>query len=212
MKRFLPFSCGTPSHDHLGDVFAALDAEKFQHCLTAWVAAWTSERTVVIAIDGKTVRRSGKKGSHDAIHVVSAFAARQRLVLGQVKVVRKSNEIIAIPKLLEMLDIESAIVSVYAMGCQRDITLNIIDKGVDYLLALKGNQGTLREDTKVFANEQKFHNFNDTSVSQHQTIDGGHGRIETRTTTVFQVTAWLQERHNWSVLKAVVMVESLREI
>ena len=205
MKRFLPFSCGTPSHDHLGDVFAALDAEKFQHCLTAWVAAWTSERTVVIAIDGK-------KGSHDAIHVVSAFAARQRLVLGRVKVVGKSNEIIAIPKLLEMLDIESAIVSVYAMGCQRDITLNIIDKGVDYLLALKGNQGTLREDTKVFANEQKFHNFNDTSVSQHQTLDGGHGRIETRTTTVFQVTAWLQERHNWSGLKAVVMVESLREI
>ena len=139
--RFLPFPCGTPSHDHLGDVFAALDAEKFQHCLTAWVAAWASERTVVIAIDDKTVRRSGKKGSHDAVHVVSAFVARQRLVLGRVKVVGKSNEIIAIPKLLEMLDIESAIVSVYAMGCQRDITLNIIDKGADYLLAPKVIKG-----------------------------------------------------------------------
>ena len=144
--------------------------------------------------------------------MVSTFAARQQLVLGQVKVPGNSNEIVTIPKFLEMLDIESAVVSIDAMGCQRDIALKIIDKGADYLITLKGNQGTLREDTKVFANEQKFHNFNDTSVSQHQTVDGGHGRIETRTTTVFQVTAWLQERHNWSVLKAVVMVESLREI
>ena len=212
LRRFLPFACGTPSHDHLGDIFAALDAEKFQDCFTAWVAARTGTQTDVIAIDGKTVRRSGKKGARDAIHMVSAFAARQRLVLGQVKVAEKSNEIVAIPKLLEMLDIEGAIVTIDAMGCQRDIALKIIDKKADYLLALKGNQGSLREDTEVFAKEQKDRNYNDTSVSRHQTVDGDHGRIETRTTTVFQDIAWLQERHNWPGLKAVVMVESIREI
>src|SRR5512134_3463601 len=108
----------------------------------------------VIAIDGKTLRRSGdKKGAKAAIHMVSAFAARQRLVLGQVKVAEKSNEIVAIPKLLEMMAIEGAIVTIDAMGCQRDIARKIIDKKADYVLALKGNQGSLREDVEVFVAE-----------------------------------------------------------
>jgi len=150
LRRFLAFRDGTPSHDHLGDVFAALDAEKFQHCFTAWVGAQTGLSADVIAIDGKTVRRTcQKKGAKDAIHMVSAFAARPRLVLGQVKVAEKSNEIVAIPRLLEMLDLEGAIVTIDAMGCQRDIAQKIIDKKADYLLALKGNQGTLRADVEM---------------------------------------------------------------
>ena len=144
--------------------------------------------------------------------MVSAFAARQRLVLGQVKVAEKSNEIVAIPKLLDMLAIEGAIVTIDAMGCQRDIAQKIIDKKADYVLALKGNQGTLREDVELFVAEQKAKGFKDTKVSRDETVDGDHGRIETRTTTVIHDIAWLQERHDWPGLKAVVMVESSREM
>ena len=121
----------------------------------------------MIAIDGKTSRRSGrKKGGNPAIHMVSAFAARQRLVLGQVKVAEKSNEIIAIPKLLDMLAIEGAIVTIDAMGCQRDIAQKIVDKKADYVLALKGNQGSLREDVELFVAEQKATGFKDTKISR----------------------------------------------
>jgi predicted transposase YbfD/YdcC len=163
--------------------------------------------------DGPAERKPG----NPAIHMVSAFAARQRLVLGQVKVAEKSNEIIAIPKLLDMLAIEGAIVTIDAMGCQRDIAQKVVDKKADYVLALKGNQGSLREDVELFVAEQKTAGFKDTTISRDQTIDGDHGRIETRTTTVINDIAWLdiawlQERRDWPGLKAVVMVESTREI
>ena len=143
--------------------------------------------------------------------MVSAFAARQRLVLGQVKVAEKSNEIIAIPKLLAMLAIEGAIVTIDAIGCQRDIAKAVLDKKADYVLALKGNQGSLREDVELFVTEQKTRNFADTQITRDTTVDGDHGRIETRTTTVINDVDWLQKRHNWPGLKAVVMIESSRE-
>jgi len=213
LRRFRPFRDGTPSHDHLGDIFATLDAEQFQRCFVAWVAALAGAPAEVIAIDGKTSRRSyQKKGGKAAIHMVSAFAARQRLVLGQVKVAEKSNEIIAIPKLLDMLAIEGAIVTIDAMGCQRDIAQKIVDKKADYVLALKGNQSSLREDVELFVAEQKAKHFTDTKISQDTTVDGDHGRIETRTTTVIHDVAWLQKRHNWPGLKGIVMVESNREV
>jgi predicted transposase YbfD/YdcC len=213
LRRFLPFRDGTPSHDQLGDIFATLDAEKFQRCFVAWVVALTGLPEGVIAIDGKTLRRSHhKKSAKAAIHMVSAFAARQRMVLGQVKVADKSNEIVAIPALLDMMAIEGAIVTIDAMGCQRDIAKKIVDKKADYVLALKGNQGTLREDVELFATEQKANGFKDTNVSRHKTVDGDHGRIETRTYTVIHDVAWLQERHDWPGLKGVVVVESTREI
>jgi len=213
LRRFLPFRDGTPAHDHLGDIFATLDAEKFQQCFVSWVAAQTGVAADVIAIDGKTVRRSGhKKGGKAAIHMVSAFAARQRLVLGQVKVAEKSNEIVAIPRLLDMMSIEGAVVTIDAMGCQREIAKKIIDKKADYVLALKGNQGSLREDVELFVAEQKAKGFQDTTISRDQTVDGDHGRIETRTTTVIHDVAWLQERHDWPGLKGIVVVESIREI
>jgi predicted transposase YbfD/YdcC len=213
LRRFRPYRDGTPPHDRIGDIFAALDAEHFQRCFVAWVAAVTGVPAGVIAIDGKTVRRSGhKKDGKAPIHMVSAFAARQRLVLGQVKVTEKSNEIIAIPKLLNMLAIEGAIVTIDAMGCQRDIARTILDKKADYVLALKGNQGSLREDVELFVAEQTAKGFADTEISQDTTIDGDHGRIETRTTTVVHDVEWLQKRHGWPGLKAVVIVKSSREI
>jgi predicted transposase YbfD/YdcC len=213
LRRFRPYRDGTPPHDRLGDIFALLDAEKFQQCFVSWVASVTGTPAGVIAIDGKTVRRSGKKKDSKApIHMVSAFAARQRLVLGQVKVDDKSNEIVAIPKLLDLLAIDGAIVTIDAMGCQRDIATTILGKKADYVLALKGNQGLLREDVEVFVAEQQANGFRDTTISQDETVDGDHGRIETRKTTVIHDVAWLQERHDWPGLKSVVMVESTREI
>jgi Transposase DDE domain len=124
-----------------GNLFPDRDARAFQLCFVTWVAALTNTPAEVIAIDGKTSRRSYQnKGSKEAIHIVSAFAARQRIVLGQVKVNEKSNEIIAIPALLDMMSIEGAVVTVDAMGCQRNVAAKIIEKKADYILALKGNQ------------------------------------------------------------------------
>ena len=213
LRRFRPYRDGTPAHDHLGDIFATLDAQAFQRCFVAWVAALTKTPAEVIAIDGKTLRRSyQKKGSKEPIHMVSAFAARQRLVMGQVAVAEKSNEIVAIPALLDMMAIEGAVVTIDAMGCQRSIAKKIIDKKADYIIALKGNQGTLHEDVKVFAAEQRANGFKDTTISRHETVDGDHGRIETRTYTAIHDVEWLQERHDWPGLEGVVMVESQREI
>jgi predicted transposase YbfD/YdcC len=211
LRRFRPFRDGTPSHDHLGDIFAALDAEQFQRCFVAWVAALTGVPEGVVAIDGKTVRRSGKKAGKDAIHMVSAFAASQRLVLGQVKVAEKSNEIVAIPKLLDMLVIEGAIITIDAMGCQRAIARKIVEKKADYVFGLKGNQGSLRDDVELLVKEQRTRNFVDSKISRAETIDADNGRIETRTTTVIHDVEWLRKRHDWPALNAVAIVESTRE-
>jgi predicted transposase YbfD/YdcC len=211
LRRFRPYLDGTPSHDHLGDIFAALDAEQFQRCFVAWTASVLGVPEGVVAIDGKTVRRSGGKAGKGAIHMVSAFAARQRLVLGQVKVAEKSNEIVAIPKLLDMLAVQGAIITIDAMGCQRTIARKIIDKKADYVFGLKGNQGSLREDVDLFVAEQKARDFADTTISRAETIDADNGRIETRITTVIHDIAWLRERHDWPGLNAVATVESTRE-
>lgn len=213
LRRFRPFAMGTPAHDHLGDILAVLDPEQFQRCFVSWVAALIGTPEGVVAIDGKTARRSGRRAKgQDPIHVVSAFATRQRLVMGQVKVAQKSNEIVAIPKLLDMLSIEGAIVTIDAMGCQRAIAAKIREKKADYLLALKGNQGTLRQDVDVLVSEQKAVGFKDSVVSRDNTVDGDHGRIETRNVTVIHDIDWLKERHDWPDLNAVVVVESQREI
>jgi predicted transposase YbfD/YdcC len=211
LRRFRPFRDGTPSHDHLGDIFAALDAEQFQRCFVAWVASLTGVPEGVVAIDGKTVRRSGGKAGKGAIHMVSAFAAGQRLVLGQTKVAAKSNEIVAIPKLLDLLAIEGAIVTIDAMGCQRAIARKIIDKKADYIFGLKGNQGALRDDVELLVSEQKARNFADSEISRAETIDADNGRIETRVITVIHDVEWLRKRHDWPGLNAVAIVESTRE-
>ena len=213
LRRFRPFAGGTPAHDHLGDILAALDPEAFQRCFIAWVSAVTGIAAEVIAIDGKTSRRShDRKSGKSAIHMVAAFAARQRLVLGQIKVAEKANEIVAIPKLLDLLAIEGAIVTIDAMGCQRGIAQKIIDKKADYVLALKGNQGSLHEDVKLFIAEQTAKNFEDATISRDRSVDADHGRIETRNVTVIHDVAWLRQRHDWPGLNGIVVVESSREL
>jgi predicted transposase YbfD/YdcC len=212
LRRFSPYTYGTPCEDQLGVIVASLDVQAFQACFARWVAAVTGRPAEVIAIDGKTSRRSGTKGNKDALHTLSAFSARQKLVLGQVKVSEKSNEITAIPLLLDMLSIEGAVVTIDAMGCQKEVARKIIDKQADYILALKGNQGTLHEDVKLFAAEQIERRFADCRHDSDLTVDAEHGRIETRGVHVLSDIGWLAARHDWPGLTSIVMVDSLREI
>jgi predicted transposase YbfD/YdcC len=218
LRRFRPFRDGTPSHDQLGDIFAALDAKQFQCCFIAWAAALSKlgpdiVAPGIVAVDGKTLRRSYQEGGAKApIHMISAWSARQNLVLGQAKVAEKSNEIVAIPRLLELLTIKGATVTIDAMGCQREIAQVIIDKEAGYVLALKANQGTLFDDVALLFAEQQARGFAETPVSRHQTVEKSHGRIETRTTTATDDIAWLKERHGWPGLTSIVMVERTREI
>lgn len=213
LRRFAAFEEGTPSHDQFGNLFAALDAEAFQSCFIAWVASLAKLGPDIVAIDGKTLRRSYQEGGAKApIHMISAYASSQRLVLGQRKVADKSNEITAIPELLDLLTVKGAVVTIDAMGCQKEIARKIVEKEADYVLALKGNQGTLSEDVELFFAEQKACKFKDVKVSRHETLEKSHGRIETRSFTSIDDIDWLKERHDWVGLKSIVMVESIREI
>jgi predicted transposase YbfD/YdcC len=213
LRRFAAFEEGTPSHDQFGNLFSALDAEAFQSCFIAWVASLTKLGPDIVAIDGKTLRRSYQEGGAKApIHMISAFSSRQRMVLGQRKVADKSNEITAIPELLDLLTVKGTIVTIDAMGCQKEIAAKIIEKGADYVLALKGNQGNLRDDVELFFTEQKERGFADAAMSRHETLEKSHGRIETRTYSAIDATGWLTKRHGFASLNSIVMVESIREI
>ena len=213
LRRFLPFADGTPCHDQLGILFSRLDMEQFQQCFVNWVAALHGTLEGVIAVDGKTLRRSFDTASNKAaIHVISAWACEQKLVLGQRKVDDKSNEITAIPELLALLSIEGAIITIDAMGCQRKICQQIIDQRGDYVIGLKGNQGTLREDVELFFDELRERGIADGFIKQNQTVDGDHGRLEMRKHTVITHLDWLNQRHKWPGLKSVCMVEYSHEI
>jgi predicted transposase YbfD/YdcC len=208
LRRFLPYTYNTPSHDQLGNIFAVLDAKQFQQCFIQWVASLRKALREVVAVDGKTLRRAFDKGGNQGyVHMVSAWCSQQRLVLGQTKVAEKSNEIMAIPELLELLSIEGAIVTIDAMGCQRQIAEKIRNKKADYILALKGNQGTLREDVEAFFQKQKVLDFTLLKVDQFETVEKDHGRLEKRRITVFTDIEPLQKQHKWPGLQALIMVE-----
>jgi len=211
LKRFFPFADATPSHDQLGYIFSRLDSEQFQSCFISWVSSLQKSSEGVIAVDGKTLRRSFDKGGEKgAIHMVSAWCCAQNLVLGQVQVNDKSNEITAIPKLLELLEIEGAIITIDAMGCQRDIAQNIIDKQADYIFSLKGNQGTLHKDIEDFFNDHKKRNTDVITKGYHDKLKRKHGRIELRRVTVCNAINTLQGSHKWPGLKTIIMREYLR--
>ena len=150
LRRFLPYTYGTPSHDQLGNIFAVLDAKQFQQCFINWVTSLKKALREVVAVDGKTLRRAFDKGGDQGyVHMVSAWCAEQRLVLGQTKVAEKSNEITAIPALLELLSIEGAIVTIDAMGCQREIAEKIREKKADYMRWL-AKTGQILPATSIF--------------------------------------------------------------
>ncbi len=197
---------GIPSHDTFGTVYAAIDTDHFSVCFSRWVADLANiTEGEVIAIDGKCLRRSLDKASKKTAIIVSAWAQQNNLVLGQVKVDDKSNEITAIPKLLSRLDIAGAVITVDAMGCQKKIAEQIKQQGGDYVFSLKGNQGNLHDDVKTFFTSSLAPAV--ASVS----YEGEHGRIETRTIRATADSAWLQERHNWHGLQSIIAVTAKRE-
>lgn len=188
LRRFLPYARGIPAHDTLNDVINALDSELFKSCFANWVEALREREPDIIAIDGKTSRRShARSAGRGPLHLVSAWATRQRLVLGQEAVDEKSNEIIAIPLLLERLELTGALVTIDAMGTQSDIADIIVKRGGDYLLALKGNRPLTHADTVLF-----FENPPPQMLEPaHTTTDGEHGRIEQRRHLVCHDVDWL---------------------
>jgi predicted transposase YbfD/YdcC len=210
LGRFLDLTNGVPSHDTFGRVFARLDPTQFEACFRDWVAGVVSRLPGLVAIDGKTLRGSRDKASgRKALHLVSAWATEARLTLGLVAVDDKSNEIKAIPKLLQILDLEGALVSIDAMGCQKDIAEQVRDQKADYLLAVKENQGRLYQDLEAL-----FLDFVDREGAgiRHtiaQTRERGHGREEWRGVYVFEDLESVRDRALWRDLSRVIV--TLRE-
>ncbi len=213
-RDWLPLENGIPSHDTFGRVFAMLDAKAFQEHFVAWVKQLvTANAGNVVAIDGKTVRRSHDKAiGKDAINMVSAWAQDNRLVLGQVKTEEKSNEITAIPELLRLLLLDGCIVTIDAMGCQKEIINTIVERKADYAIAVKENQKTLYESIKdSFAEAIP----DDVAHESYETIEKGHGRIEKRTYSIITEESYLDyvnPRHAWTKLNGIGMVKAERTI
>jgi predicted transposase YbfD/YdcC len=217
LRTFLELANGIPSHDTFGRVFAHLNPEQFQQCFLAWIQA-VSEITggQVVAIDGKVLRGScnrvlGKAG----IDMVSAWATANHLVLGQVKVDDKSNEITAIPKLLQVLEIAGCIVTIDAIGCQTEIAATIVALDADYVLAVKENQGHLYEDIKGLFDAAQAVNFKDVPHDYAKTTDKGHGRLEIRqcwTIADAALVTYLRNYAGWRNLRTIVKVVSERRV
>lgn len=209
LRKFLPYQNGIPSDDTLRRFFRVLDPATFEQYFMDWVDSFQLDlKQKVVAIDGKTSRRSFS-GNERPMHLISAFVSELGITLGQCKTEQKSNEITAIPQLLEMLDLEGAIITLDSMGCQKKI-VNQIQKGkADYVIGLKGNQPNLNNDVRLFFDKKP----QKTVFKSHQTIDKGHGRLETRTCTVCHDIKWLRQRHpSWTGLNSLIEIESQREI
>jgi predicted transposase YbfD/YdcC len=216
-QTFLELPNGIPSHDTFGRVFGLLNPEQFQHSFLSWVQT-LAEMSLgqIIAIDGKMLRHSFDRGlGKAAIHMVSAWASVNRLVLGQLKVAEKSNEITAIPELLKLLVLKGCIVTIDAMGCQTEIVALIVEQEADYVISLKGNQGSLHRDVQeafAYAQETEFRHI---SHAVHQTTDGNHGRLEIRRYTTLaepDFIQYLNPEGKWAGLRSIGMVETERRL
>jgi len=206
LKKFLELPNGIPSEDTINRVFSSIDSSLFETCFIEWVNSISNlSKGQVIAIDGKTLRGAKSKGKKSPVHMVSAWADKSNLVLGQIRVNEKSNEITAIPKLLDTLLIEGNIITIDAMGTQTNIADKIIKNGADYILAVKGNQETLLEEIK---DEFRFSK----SIETHTDMDLGHGRIETRKCSVISNFKFINNTDNkWNKLNQIIKIESIRE-
>jgi len=210
LRRFSEFHHGIPCADWLRTVMNRIDPDLFMACFSSWVAECWPDKLNLVAIDGKTSRRShNRKTGQKALHLVSAFATDSRLVLGQEAVYEKSNEITAIPALVERLDLEGAVVSIDAMGCNANIAQSILDAKADYLLAVKDNQPTLHDDIKSY-----FDTAPASEVEKVETIGKDHGRFEVRMHTVSHIVGWYAAERSYPgaprfpQLTTIAMVES----
>lgn len=205
LKQFLELPNGIPSEDTINRVFSSIDSNQFEKCFIEWVSSIADlSKGQVIAIDGKTIRGAKSHGKKSPVHMVSAWACENNIVLGQIKVNEKSNEITAIPELLKILDIENAIISIDAMGTQKDIVDTIIDNNANYILAVKGNQPQLLEHIE---DEFRFSKQLDTNINE----DLGHGRIETRTCSLITDFQFIENKNDWKDLHSIIRIQSVRE-
>ena len=208
LRRFLTLEHGIPSHDIFSRVFQLLDPDQFRACFQAFMERFAEACKGVIAIDGKVLRRSyDRAGGASPLHMVSAWGCEQGLVLAQIAVDQKSNEITAVPRLLEMLSLGGTIITVDTLNRQRNIAEKIVDGGGDYVLALKGNQASLYQDVKLFLDDPEVQD-----IDIHNETNGDHGRIEARAAMVSTDIGWLQERHHGPGLEAIGKVIRRREI
>lgn len=214
LKTFLKLPHGIPSHDTIGNLFARLSPEVLQESFLAWIYSLVEiSNGEIVAIDGKTLRHSydNAKG-HKAIHMISAWACNNKLILGQLKTNEKSNEITAIPELLKMLDVKGCTVTIDAMGTQKEIAKLIIQQEADYVLALKGNQGIPHMVVEDYFEKALSKNFLGIKFDYHEEINKDHGRIEIRKYWTISDLHWLYDRNLWTGLKSVGMVQSTRII
>lgn len=213
-SSFLELAHGVPSHDTFGRVFAVLDPEALESCFASWMQALArSSGGQLIAIDGKTLRRSfDRAAGKAAIHMVSAWAAENELVFGQLATEAKSNEITAIPKLLELLDLQGATVTIDAEGCQKTIARKVRDRGGDYVLAVKANQPTLHEEIRLLLDDAIARGGKGTALAFHQCTEGDHGRIEIRRCWVTPQVSWFEDRDHWAGLRCFAAVECERTV
>lgn len=207
LRGFLELPNGIPSHDTLSDVFGRLKPEAFAEAFLRWVqVALPSLAGEQVCLDGKTLR--GSRGGEGAVHLLSAYAAQARLVLAQQAVADKTNEIPVIPDLLAMLELNGAVISIDAMGCQKAIAKTIVQAGADYVLALKDNHPSLSEDVRLWLDTETAQG----RLPQQETVEKGHGRIEIRRYALSERIAWLAPKSEWTGLQAVGRVESTRLI
>lgn len=213
-RTFLDLPNGIPSHDTFGKVLAALDPIAFEQRIQQWLLALfdSASQGKHIAIDGKTLRRSFDHASGKAaIHMIHAYVHENHAVFAQLKVDDKSNEITAIPSLLEMLQLDEATVTIDAMGCQKDIAQKIVDRNGQYVLALKGNQSALHDDVQAFMDDRIARGVT-RQGDYYETVEKSHGRIETRKCWTCGQVDWLTQRHAWTGLAAMVAVECTRTV
>ncbi|NJL58858.1 MAG: ISAs1 family transposase [Desulfobacteraceae bacterium] len=213
-ESFLELPFGIPSHDTFGNVFAVLSASEFEDCFLKRIRAmFEASAGQLIAVDGKTLCNSYDRASKKAaIHMVSAWASENRVVSGQVKTDEHSDEITAVPELLRVSDLKESIVTTDAMGTQKDIASRIIEKGGDYVPALKGNQKNLYEDVRLFSEDAIERKFKGIPYDSYKTVEKDHGRIETRECWITSDIDWLFGKESWNGIKSIGIVKSSRDI
>lgn len=214
LRRHVPLANGIPAHDTIARVLSRISAHGFERCFASWVSAYAQvTEGEVVAIDGKSARRSHDRRSRKgALHLVSAWATSNGVVLGQRKTEAHSNEIEAIPKLLEVLELKGCIVTVDAIGCQQDIAAQLIEQQADYVLAVKANQGRLHEAVREFFDTAGAAGFRGVQHDYHEEVDKGHGRLEVRRYWVSPVLSTLSAPERWKGLKAIGRVQAERRV